>query len=54
MAGYGIITAGFVAALIAAEASIKPYINLVWAGTVTALVGFALTLIRRLRDTAIP
>jgi cytochrome c biogenesis factor len=29
------------------EASIKPMINLVWAGTITLIVGFLLTILRR-------
>ncbi|MBI4548880.1 MAG: cytochrome c biogenesis protein CcsA [Ignavibacteriae bacterium] len=32
------------------EASIKPYINLVWMGTVTLVVGFVLTIIRRVQE----
>jgi cytochrome c-type biogenesis protein CcmF len=32
------------------EATIKPYINLVWIGTVTLIVGFLLTIIRRARE----
>jgi len=32
------------------EASIKPYINLVWMGTVTLVVGFILTIIRRVQE----
>ena len=32
------------------EASIKPYINLVWMGTVTLVVGFALTIFRRVAE----
>ena len=32
------------------EATIKPFINLVWVGTVTLAVGFALTMYRRLGD----
>lgn len=32
------------------EASVKPYINLVWMGTVTLLVGFAMTIIRRVKE----
>ena len=32
------------------EASIKPMINLVWAGTVTLVVGFLLTIIRRVAE----
>ena len=33
------------------EASIKPYINLVWTGTVTLVVGFFLTILRRLGES---
>ena len=32
------------------EASIKPMINLVWAGTVTLIIGFALTIVRRVAE----
>jgi len=32
------------------EASIKPYINLVWMGTITVLVGFAMTILRRVKE----
>ncbi len=32
------------------EASIKPYINLVWMGTVTLVVGFILTIVRRVQE----
>ncbi len=32
------------------EASIKPYINLVWMGTITLVVGFALTIFRRAEE----
>ena len=32
------------------EASIKPMINLVWAGTVTLIVGFLLTIVRRVEE----
>lgn len=32
------------------EASIKPMINLVWAGTVTLIVGFILTIMRRIEE----
>lgn len=32
------------------EASIKPYINLVWMGTVTLIIGFLLTIIRRVDE----
>lgn len=32
------------------EASLKPMINLVWVGTVTLLIGFFMTIIRRLGE----
>jgi cytochrome c-type biogenesis protein CcmF len=32
------------------EASIKPYINLVWMGTITLIVGFVITIIRRVQE----
>ncbi|HEY5615329.1 MAG TPA: cytochrome c biogenesis protein CcsA [Bacteroidota bacterium] len=32
------------------EASVKPYINLVWVGTVTLVVGFLLTILRRVDE----
>jgi cytochrome c-type biogenesis protein CcmF len=32
------------------EASIKPYINLVWMGTITLVVGFVLTIYRRVQE----
>jgi cytochrome c-type biogenesis protein CcmF len=32
------------------EASVKPYINLVWVGTVTLVVGFFLTIVRRVEE----
>jgi cytochrome c-type biogenesis protein CcmF len=32
------------------EATVKPYINLVWIGTVTLIFGFLLTIIRRARE----
>ncbi|HLF19617.1 MAG TPA: cytochrome c biogenesis protein CcsA [Bacteroidota bacterium] len=35
------------------EASIKPYINLVWMGTVTLVVGFALTIFRRVAEASL-
>jgi cytochrome c-type biogenesis protein CcmF len=35
------------------EASIKPYINVLWIGTFTILVGFIMTIIRRARETRI-
>ncbi|MBI5214284.1 MAG: cytochrome c biogenesis protein CcsA [Ignavibacteriae bacterium] len=33
------------------EASIKPLINLVWVGTITLLVGFIITIVRRSQET---
>ena len=36
-----------------AEASIKPYINLVWLGTVTLIVGFVVTIVRRVRESGL-
>jgi cytochrome c-type biogenesis protein CcmF len=32
------------------EASIKPMINLVWAGTITLVIGFLLTIVRRTEE----
>jgi cytochrome c-type biogenesis protein CcmF len=32
------------------EASVKPYINLVWMGTITLVVGFVLTIMRRVQE----
>ncbi|MFI5253394.1 MAG: heme lyase CcmF/NrfE family subunit [Bacteroidota bacterium] len=32
------------------EASVKPYINLVWMGTITLIVGFVLTIVRRVQE----
>jgi cytochrome c biogenesis factor len=32
------------------EASIKPFINLVWMGTVTLLIGMILTIMRRVEE----
>lgn len=34
------------------EASLKPFINLVWMGTVTLIVGFVLTIIRRVEEAS--
>ena len=34
------------------EASVKPYINLVWAGTITLIVGFILTIVRRVQEAS--
>jgi cytochrome c-type biogenesis protein CcmF len=33
------------------EASVKPFINLVWVGTVTLIIGFLLTIIRRVQES---
>ncbi len=35
------------------EASIKPYINLVWMGTITLVVGFAVTVVRRVKEAGL-
>ncbi len=35
------------------EASLKPYINLVWMGTITLVVGFILTIVRRVQEARI-
>jgi cytochrome c biogenesis factor len=32
------------------EASVKPMINLVWTGTVTLVIGFFLTILRRVQE----
>ncbi len=32
------------------EASVKPMINLVWVGTVTLVIGFFLTILRRIQE----
>jgi cytochrome c biogenesis factor len=34
------------------EASVKPYIILLWTGTVTMLLGCVLAMIKRMRETA--
>ncbi len=36
------------------EASVKPMINLVWGGTVTLIIGFALTIVRRVSEARAP
>jgi cytochrome c biogenesis factor len=33
------------------EASVKPFISVVWGGTVIMLVGFVLAIIKRMRET---
>jgi cytochrome c-type biogenesis protein CcmF len=35
------------------EASVKPYINLVWVGTVTLVLGFLITIVRRVAEARI-
>lgn len=35
------------------EASVKPFINLVWMGTITLVVGFAVTVVRRVREAGL-
>ncbi|MEK6571270.1 MAG: hypothetical protein AABZ61_07870, partial [Bacteroidota bacterium] len=35
------------------EASVKPYINVLWIGTFTILVGFIMTIIRRSREARV-
>jgi cytochrome c biogenesis factor len=32
------------------EASVKPYINLVWSGVIVLLVGFIVTIVRRAQE----
>jgi len=36
-----------------AEASVKPYINLVWAGLIVLLVGFGVTIVRRSQEASL-
>jgi cytochrome c-type biogenesis protein CcmF len=50
LAGGGVTRAPDV---LVAEASIKPYINLVWAGTVLVLLGFVVTIVRRGREASL-
>ena len=38
--------------MLVAEASVKPLINLVWAGLIILLVGVAVTIVRRAGDVA--
>jgi len=38
--------------ILVAEASVKPYINLVWAGVIILLVGFLVTIVRRAQEAA--
>lgn len=50
------LTAGAAAGapdVLVAEASVKPYINLVWAGLIIVLVGFAVTIVRRSQEAAL-
>jgi len=37
-----------------AEASVKPFINLVWSGVIIVLVGFLVTIVRRGQEAALP
>ena len=37
-----------------AEASVKPFINLVWSGVIIVLVGFLVTVVRRGQEAALP
>jgi hypothetical protein len=37
-----------------AEASVKPWINLVWCGVLVLLLGFLVTIVRRAREAALP
>ena len=39
--------------ILVAEASIKPFINLVWAGLIIVLVGFLVTIVRRAQEAAL-
>jgi cytochrome c biogenesis factor len=36
--------------ILVAETSIKPYINLVWAGLIVVLLGFLITIVRRTQE----
>ena len=38
--------------ILVAEASVKPSINLVWAGLIIVLVGFGVTIVRRAREAS--
>ena len=49
----GIVRAGEQASkpdVLIGEASIKPYIGLVWVGTLLMMIGFALAIVKRWRD----
>ena len=39
--------------ILVAEASVKPYINLVWSGVLILLLGFIVTIVRRAREAAL-
>jgi cytochrome c-type biogenesis protein CcmF len=39
--------------VLVAEASVKPYINLVWAGVIILLVGFLVTIVRRAQEASL-
>jgi cytochrome c biogenesis factor len=49
----GAATAGPSREMLVAEASIKPLINLVWAGLIVLLVGVAVTIVRRAGDVKV-
>jgi cytochrome c biogenesis factor len=38
--------------ILIAEASVKPYINLVWSGVIVLLLGFLVTIVRRSQEAA--
>ena len=37
-----------------AEATIKPFINLVWSGLIILLIGFVVTIVRRFQEARTP
>jgi cytochrome c-type biogenesis protein CcmF len=45
--------AGAAGDILVAEASVKPYINLVWTGVIILLVGFLVTIVRRSQEAAL-
>ncbi|HXX64373.1 MAG TPA: hypothetical protein VEO56_11320, partial [Bacteroidota bacterium] len=40
--------------VLVAEASVKPFINLVWSGVIIVLVGFLVTIVRRAQEAVRP
>jgi cytochrome c biogenesis factor len=36
-----------------AEASVKPFINLVWSGVIIVIVGFLVTIVRRAQEASL-